>query len=305
MSDNAVVDNESEQKQAAPQAQSSESLINPAPVVEAVQAEPAKEAVVSWLPEEYKDNPSVNKFPNVQEALKSYIELEKFIGSSVRIPDGSNPELLEKFYNKIGRPETPDAYKIELSDEVKGIYNIESEEHKSFLKSVHAAGLTNKQADSIIQWYIQQESEKAKGLQQEQIAAKETLEKVWGADKYQEKIGNINKTLSEYQKVYGKESMDKLIKDFGRNPALVGILDDLANVVLSSGGEDQTPQPKGPQNYGMTVQQAYDRIAEIKKSDDFKNEKNRGHDAAVLEMHKAYEALESYGELGNRNKRAN
>jgi hypothetical protein len=94
----------------------------------------------SFLPESLKDAAALQKFKDVESLATGYISLEKEIGSRVKVPDfnSDDTESLDKFYSKIGRPETPEGYTIDGIEDAESIKNI-----------FHKTGLNNKQASEI------------------------------------------------------------------------------------------------------------------------------------------------------------
>lgn len=66
-----------------------------------------------WYGDEYKEVVTQKGWSNPSDALKSYTELEKAYGGTVKIPtEESSPDEKSAFYTKIGRPENPDGYEI-------------------------------------------------------------------------------------------------------------------------------------------------------------------------------------------------
>lgn len=116
----------------------------------------------------------VDRFKNPAELAKSYVNLskaysKKFPENTVEIPsEDSPPEKLEEFYNKIGRPESPDKYKAPEID------NLDKEALGQFNEFAHKLGLTEKQYEGIIKFDAQrmlsfaenQEQQKALSLQE-------------------------------------------------------------------------------------------------------------------------------------------
>jgi len=56
------------------------------------------------------------KFKSEGEALKGYVELEKSMGSRVKIPEADDTEGWNSFYSKTGRPDAPEAYVTNLPE---------------------------------------------------------------------------------------------------------------------------------------------------------------------------------------------
>ena len=54
-----------------------------------------------WLPDDLREHPALTKFKDPASVAKGYAELEKVIGSSVRIPSKySTDDEFDEFYDK-------------------------------------------------------------------------------------------------------------------------------------------------------------------------------------------------------------
>ena len=71
----------------------------------------------SWketISEEYRNDPNIAKFTEIDALAKSYINATRMIGTDkVAIPNKNFTEdQWNEFYDKVGRPETPDKYNL-------------------------------------------------------------------------------------------------------------------------------------------------------------------------------------------------
>jgi hypothetical protein len=83
-----------------------------------------------------------NKWSGVEDIVKGYNDL-KAQGSDFKVPDGSNSDEMSDFYDKLGRPETPDDYDFDIgAHDQEGSYN-------AFRESAHKHGLTDAQAEGM------------------------------------------------------------------------------------------------------------------------------------------------------------
>ena len=83
-----------------------------------------------------------NKWSGVEDVVKGYNDL-KAQGSDFKVPDGSNADEMNDFYDKLGRPETPDDYGFDI-----GTHDQESS-YNAFRESAHKHGLTEAQAEGL------------------------------------------------------------------------------------------------------------------------------------------------------------
>ncbi len=98
---------------------------------------------------------SLSRFEKgIPDLAKSYAELETKIGQSVVLPNAeASPEEWAKFYERMGRPEKPEDYKLEKVELPKGLKADEAMEQE-FLKVAHAKGLNNDAVNALHGWYM-------------------------------------------------------------------------------------------------------------------------------------------------------
>lgn len=132
------------------------------------------------LPSEYQDNSTLSKFKDVGSLAKSYIELERNMGSTARMPnfDSTDPKELEPFYKKWGRPDKADEYKY--PDEVLKEYPLEEQFKPKLTAFAHELGLNQKQFDKMIRWGAQESKGIFDAEKQQKQQALEALRNKWG-----------------------------------------------------------------------------------------------------------------------------
>ncbi len=86
-------------------------------------ATPAAQPTSSWkdsISEEYRADPSIEKFTEIDALAKSYINATKMIGQDkVAIPNkNSTEDQWNEVYDKLGRPESADKYSLNAKSEV-------------------------------------------------------------------------------------------------------------------------------------------------------------------------------------------
>lgn len=130
--------------------------------------------------------------------MRSYIELEKTLGKEkIPVPgDNASPEEMDLFFKKLGRPDTPDAYKIDLPDGAE----LNDEAFKMYKGIAHKAGLTNKQFDGLVRAALEAEqgiAEKmAADFQAQLDASRKELQQDWG-EKYNENVHKADLALEK------------------------------------------------------------------------------------------------------------
>ena len=142
----------------------------------------------SWketISEEYRNDPNISKFTEIDALAKSYINATRMIGSDkVIVPNNnSTEEAWNEVYDKLGRPESAEKYSLDAKSEV---INFDEAAIKSFAEQSHKLGLNNKQAQGILEFYKNNMEGTA---QQEKIdmetahaQAEQQLRQEWGRD---------------------------------------------------------------------------------------------------------------------------
>ena len=137
------------------------------------------------ISEEYRKDPNIEKFTEADALAKSYINAVKMIGQDkIAVPNkNSTEEAWEEAYTKLGRPETPDQYNLNIKSDV---VKMDDSAIKSFAEQSHKLGLNNKQAEGILDFY----KNNMEGIAQQskidtetaQAQAEQELRQEWGRD---------------------------------------------------------------------------------------------------------------------------
>ena len=109
----------------------------------------------SWkdsISEEFRKDPSIEKFTEIDALAKSYINATRMIGQDkIVIPTkNSTQEAWDEAYAKLGRPETADKYNLKIESD---IFKMDENAIKSFAEQSHKLGLNNQQAEGILDFY--------------------------------------------------------------------------------------------------------------------------------------------------------
>ena len=150
------------------------------------------------LPEDLRDNDTLSKFKDVGALGNSYLELQKMVGSRVKLPaEDATEEDINSFYNQIGRPETPDKYELNIPES-----NYQQEKIKEFLDQAHASGLTNKQAQAAVDFYHSMEVDgqvnSDAAMQQARLDAETSLKKEWGPTDYAKNLAVSRRAFNRF-----------------------------------------------------------------------------------------------------------
>ena len=151
-------------------------------------ATPTAQPTSSWkdsISEEYRADPSIEKFTEIDALAKSYINATKMIGQDkIVIPTkNSTQEAWDEAYAKLGRPESADKYALDVKSDV---VPFDETAIKSFAEQSHKLGLNNKQAQGILEFYknnMEGSAQQAKiDTETAQSQAEQQLRQEWGRD---------------------------------------------------------------------------------------------------------------------------
>ena len=130
------------------------------------------------LSDDLKQDPSLRDFKDPNALAKSYVELKKMSGSSIRFPENNDPreehvkfldkimqvdgiialpnekdeESMGKFYNRLGRPEN--AVEYQFSENTSTMLKSDPETSEMIKEVFHKAGLNQKQANFLLEKFI-------------------------------------------------------------------------------------------------------------------------------------------------------
>ena len=149
---------------------------------------PAAQPTSSWkdsISEDFRNDPSIEKFTEIDALAKSYINATKMIGQDkIVIPTkNSTQEAWDEAYAKLGRPESADKYALDVKSDV---VPFDETAIKSFAEQSHKLGLNNKQAQGILEFYknnMEGSAQQAKiDTETAQSQAEQQLRQEWGRD---------------------------------------------------------------------------------------------------------------------------
>ena len=164
------------------------------------------------IPEEYKEEKALQNFSSMDDFVKSYLSAQKLVGANkVAIPNKmATDEDWEQVYSKLGRPAKPEDYKYSFGEE-----EIDQEQLKNFNETAHRIGLLPKQAERIIKFYnemnTEQEAAKSKLFDAKQAEAMAELKKEFGPT-YTKRLDQAKKLAVE---TLGSEMLNNTILQDG------------------------------------------------------------------------------------------
>ncbi len=161
------------------------------------EAEPKVINFKDVIPEKYKDEKALSNFTSMDDFVKSYLSAQRLVGANkVAIPNKmATDDDWEEVYSKLGRPSKPEDYKYSFSEE-----EINKDQLKSFNETAHRIGLLPKQAERIIKFYnemnTQAEVDNQKVYEIKQTEAMADLKKEFGPT-YTKRLDQAKKLATE------------------------------------------------------------------------------------------------------------
>lgn len=256
-----------------------------APVQETQIEQPVPTVAKSWkeaIPEDLRNDPNISKFTELEALAKSYINATRMIGQDkVAVPNNnSTDDQWNEVYNKLGRPESPDKYKLEVKSDV---VPLDDGAIKSFAENAHKLGLNNKQAQGILEFY----KESMEGSVQQSRVDTETaqanteaqLRKEWG----RAFDDNIKRAGAVAKANMNPQILDMELKDgtrLGDHPEVIKGFANIANLL----SEDKLVGTESE-----NVSQGVDYQSEISKivndrSGPYWNKSHPDHDKVVQQV---------------------
>lgn len=222
---------------------------------------------MAGLNPEFKGYVENKGFKDPSMIVDSYINLEKFVTGAPKerrliLPEKSDDPQWNEIYTKLGRPEKPDGYKIEVPKE-GGDENFAKWARETF----HKSNLTAKQAEALAaNWntYATELQKQQVTSQQAKVQAEnETLQKEWGAAFEQ----NTNVARDAVRKFGMDEAtIDRLESALG----YAGVM-KFFHTLGSKIGEDAFISGDSKPSFGgaLTPHAAQSRIAHLKADEGF------------------------------------
>ena len=123
------------------------------------------------IPENFREEKSLENFNNMEDFVKSYLHAQKMVGADkIPVPNKhSTDEDWNEVFKRLGAPSSPDDYKYNFKDQ-----EMDSGQVQEFNKTAHKLGLLPKQAEGLIKFYNEMNGNIA--ANQEEAAAKAQLD---------------------------------------------------------------------------------------------------------------------------------
>ena len=253
------------------------------PVSPTTETQPVAKTWKEAISEEFRNDPNIEKFTEIDALAKSYINATQMIGKDkVAVPNkNSTDDQWNEVYDKLGRPESADKYSLNAKSEV---VPIDDNAIKQFAENAHQLGLNNKQAQGILEFYknnMEGTAQQSKiDTETAQAQAEQQLRQEWGRD-FEGKVkqagalakANINPevldmTLSNgtrlgdhpeiikgFAKIAGMMQEDKIVATESENAQSVNNIEDEISSIVND--KNSAYWNKGHPDHDKMVQQVY------------------------------------------------
>lgn len=258
-------------------------------------------AAADWkteLSEDLQRDPSIAHIPDVATMAQSYVNAQRMVGADkIAIPGkhGTDEEW-NQVYDKLGRPQTSDAYDLEMNNVPEGLA-ANPELVGWFKETAHKVGLTNAQAQILSDEYnsmaaVAEQTPDDRALEAEaaEQAGIRELQKEYGKA-FDSRIGVAKAVLQEHG---GAGLLELRLEDgrpLGSHPDLVRTFANVGSFLQARLGEDSIKgMPKG--DGSMAPADAQRDLDKIMRLDGPYGDRNHpGHDAAVKEVTRLMEFI--------------
>lgn len=193
------------------------------PVSPTTETQPVAKTWKEAISEEFRNDPNIEKFTEIDALAKSYINATQMIGKDkVAVPNkNSTDDQWNEVYDKLGRPESADKYSLNAKSEV---VPIDENAIKQFAENAHQLGLNNKQAQGILEFYknnMEGMAQQAKvDTETAQVQSEQQLRQEWG----REFESNVKKAGALAKANMNPEILDMQLKDgmrLGDHPEII------------------------------------------------------------------------------------
>lgn len=198
----------------------------------ATQGQKTYPAYMAQFPDALKTNELIGQHKTLGDLGKAYLDLHAKTEKAVIIPgENATKEEIEAYYNKTGRPENPDAYKLPT---IEGFSETESSQaiDAAFKAKAHELGLDNKKAAELYKWYGELALTTVKSRQQQTDKLLGDLKAEWGGN-YDANMGIVSKAFKQF----GGEELAKYFDETqaGKNPVVIKAFLEIGKAMLDDG----------------------------------------------------------------------
>ena len=161
------------------------------------------------IPENFREEKSLENFNNMEDFVKSYLHAQKLVGADkIPVPNKhATEEDWNEVFKRLGAPNSPEDYKYNFKDQ-----EMDQGQVQEFNKTAHRLGLLPKQAEGLIKFYnemnVNNAASQEEAAAQAQMNVEAELKKEFGPQ--------FNKRLDQAKRL----AVNSLGQDFLENTYL-------------------------------------------------------------------------------------
>ena len=239
------------------------------------------------IPENFREEKSLENFNNMEDFVKSYLHAQKLVGADkIPVPNKhATEEDWNEVFKRLGAPSNPNDYKYDFKDQ-----EMDQGQVQEFNKTAHRLGLLPKQAEGLIKFYnemnVNNAASQEEAVAQAQMNVEAELKKEFGPQ--------YNKRLDQAKRLavnsLGQDFLENTyLKDgsrLGDNLNVIKAFSDLADKL------SEDPIIQGDGTSYMTAKDIEKEITELTQEGSAYWDKNHiNHQKAVDEVLKLREML--------------
>jgi len=239
------------------------------------------------IPENFKEEKSLENFNNMEDFVKSYLHAQKLVGADkIPVPNKhATDEDWNEVFKKLGAPNSPEDYKYNFKDE-----EVDQSTVQEFNKAAHRLGLLPKQAEGLIKFYNEMNVNNAASQEQQaaeaQMNTEAELKKEFGPQ-YAKRLDQAKRLAVNS---LGEDFLENTyLKDgsrLGDNLKVIKAFSDLADKL------SEDPIIQGDGSSYMTAKDIEKEINELtQEGSAYWDKSHINHDKAVAEVLKLREML--------------
>jgi len=186
-----------------------------------------------------KNHPSLESFKTPEEAIKAYVAVQPLIGrEKLPVPkDENDTQALDLIADRLGRPKTPDEYKLPDVKYPEGFPKdmMKAERIKEFKAIAHKARLLPSQTNALFQWYMGNQTAEYNtfmvGRSKARAEAETQLRQTFGKD-YENRVGLAKKVVAEFASPEEKAALEE---GLGNDPRFIKMLSKIGESMAEDG----------------------------------------------------------------------
>lgn len=215
---------------------------------------------LQMIPEELREHPSLSPIKDVENLARSYVNAQRLIGADkIPLPVNPSEEDLDRIYDRLGRPESPDGYGIKGDGVV-----LTEQEAANFSDISHKLRLTPQQAEGIMEYYRSAVEQASTGVEQQaeqqRGETEANLRREWGLA-FDQKVEAAARVAQDFA---GPEILQLRLDDgtmVGNHPEFIKAFAKIADFRQTVTSEDTVSEM--PQSNVLTPQNAQAEIDAI------------------------------------------